>query len=137
MMSSSGNPFLNQQTDLQQFVVGRRPAHLYYKLHRKALLMFSIFNFFWWTLSTALQVKMSLHSLFTVKCNHVLQVFGIALANGITYYRQPTYTSTSTSLSHSHYNYGDSASLGIWCAIFYMLTAFLGYSATYTPAKKL
>ena len=63
------------------------------------------------------------------------QTFAIAMAFGFERYRQLDYESHTTVSSSTQSN--ESFGHGIWCALFYMMTAFLGYSATYTPTKKL
>ncbi len=63
------------------------------------------------------------------------QTFAIAMAFGFERYRQFDYESHATvsSLTNSY----DANGHGIWCALFYMMTALLGYSASYKPTKKL
>lgn len=59
------------------------------------------------------------------------KVFTIAMTHGVPIYKQ------SGSLRSVWNNTEDAAACGIWCAVFYMITAFLGYSASYAPTKQL
>lgn len=136
-MSSPSAPPLSSQ-GLQTFEVASQQFTLYYtKLRSNALFVFSIFNFIFWTSSTALQV-VPLNVIFiSFSCMiGTFQTFAIAMAFGFERYRQFDYESNAATVSSLTNSY-DASGHGIWCALFYMITALLGYSASYKPTKKL